>query len=71
MTDERIYAEKEIRKSQKGGNSKIYDLIREIEEIRSKLNGKISKEDKKLTSREILELSQKLDELIVKYLGKA
>lgn len=70
MADKKIYTEKKVGKSQKKGNSKVYDLVKEIEEIRNKLNREVSEENKKLTSTEILELSQKLDELIVKYLGK-
>jgi len=68
MTHKNLYREGEIKKSRKGGDSKVCDLAKEIEEIREKLNRKVSKGNKILTSAEILELSQKLDKLIVKYI---
>jgi len=63
-----LYRENLIKKSQKRGNSNAYDLEKEIEVIRNKLNGKLSQKNKILISAEILELSQKLDELIVLYI---
>jgi len=68
MKHKNLYREGEIKKSRKGGDSKVCDLAKEIEEIREKLNRKVSKGNKILTSAEILELSQKLDKLIVKYI---
>lgn len=69
MADKELYIEKSIKKEQKERNSKgSSDLLKELEDIRNKLNGKAIQENKILTSAEILELSQKLDKLIVRYL---
>jgi len=51
-------------------NNEVNNLAKEIREIRDELNRKIDGKSKIFTSTEILELSQKLDKLIVNYLGK-
>jgi len=68
MADKDLYIEKKIKKDKKERNGRSQDLLKELEEIRDKLNGKAIQDNKILTSAEILELSQKLDKLIVKYL---
>jgi len=68
MADKDLYIEKKIKKDKKERNGRSQDLLKELEEIRDKLNGKAIQNNKILTSAEILELSQKLDKLIVKYL---
>lgn len=70
MADKNLYREKEKKKEQKGQNNEVNNLAKEIREIRDELNRKIDGKSKVLTSTEILELSQKLDKLIVNYLGK-
>ncbi|SHK06493.1 Spo0E like sporulation regulatory protein [Geosporobacter subterraneus DSM 17957] len=65
-----ILQEKEKKKEQKGQNNEVNNLAKEIREIRDELNRKIDGKSKIFTSTEILELSQKLDKLIVNYLGK-
>lgn len=70
MADKNLYREKEKKKEQKGQNNEVNNLAKEIREIRDELNRKIDGKSKIFTSTEILELSQKLDKLIVNYLGK-
>lgn len=70
MADKNLYREKEKKKEQKGQNNKVNNLAKEIREIRDEINRKIDGKSKIFTSTEILELSQKLDKLIVNYLGK-
>ena len=70
MADKNLYREKEKKKEQKGQNNEVNNLAKEIREIRDELNRKIDGKSKVLTSTEILELSQKLDKLIVNYLEK-
>ncbi len=70
MADKNLYREKEKKKEQKGQNNEVNNLAKEIREIRDELHRKIDGKSKVLTSTEILELSQKLDKLIVNYLGK-
>lgn len=70
MADKNLYKEKEKKKEQKGQNNKVNNLAKEIREIRDELNRKIDGKSKIFTSTEILELSQKLDKLIVNYLEK-
>jgi len=43
-------------------------LANEILEIKEELNKKVAENDNNLNSIEILELSQRMDDLIVKYL---
>jgi len=68
MADKNLYKEKEMKKGKKKQYDEYNNLIKEIEEIRKELDVKVNNEDKKLTSADILELSQRLDILIVKYL---
>jgi len=68
MTDKNMYRQKVIKRNPKRGNSEACDLAKEIEELKNKLNRAVSRENKILTSAEVLELSQKLDELIAKYM---
>lgn len=68
MADEELYKEKEIKKGQKEHNIKVNDLVNEIIKVKDELNSKVFENNKILTSAEILELSQKLDGLIIKYL---
>lgn len=68
MADEELYKEKEIKKGQKEHNIKVNDLVNEIIKVKDELNSKVIENNKILTSAEILELSQKLDGLIIKYL---
>jgi len=59
---------KVIKISPKGGNKKLRNLLKEIEKMEKQLDGKVSEENKMLTSTEVIELSQKLDELVVEYM---
>lgn len=68
MADVELYKEKEIKKGQKEHNIKVNDLVNEIIKVKDELNSKVIENNKILTSAEILELSQKLDGLIIKYL---
>ena len=68
MADKNLYKEKDMKRGKKKQLEECNKLAKKIEEIRDKLNGKITKGDKILTSAEILELSQRLDKLIVEYL---
>lgn len=68
MADEELYKEKEIKKGQKEHNINVNDLVNEIIKVKDELNSKVIENNKILTSAEILELSQKLDGLIIKYL---
>jgi len=43
-------------------------LLQEIEDLRDELNKKVLQDTKRVNSIETLKLSQKLDELIAKYL---
>jgi diguanylate cyclase len=68
MADEELYKEKEIKKGQKEQNGKVNDLAKEIIKVKDELNRKVIENNKILNNTEILELSQKLDGLIIKYL---
>jgi len=70
MTGKNSYKKGKIKKSEKGGSGIDYDLAKKINEVRNKLNDMVSKENISLSSAEVVELSQKLDELIAKYLKK-
>ena len=59
---------KVIKISPKGGNKKLRNLLKEIEKMKKQLDGKVSEENKMLTSTEVIELSQKLDKLVVEYM---
>lgn len=45
-----------------------YDLKLEIEKMRNELNIIVIKEDNKNINEEVIEISKKLDELIVRYI---
>ena len=69
MADRNLYKEKRIKKSKEKQNSeKLKHLLREIEKIRDELNKKVTLEGKGINNEETLKLSQKLDELITRYL---
>ena len=48
----------------------LYNLIQEIESMRMEMNQKISETNSYLLNDDLIELSQKLDILIVKYLNQ-
>jgi len=69
MADRNLYKEKRIKKSKEKQNSeKLKHLLREIEKLRDELNKKVVLEGKGINNEETLKLSQKLDELITRYL---
>lgn len=69
MADRDLYKEKRVKKSKEKQNSeKLKHLLREIEKLRDELNKKVTLEDKEINNEETLKLSQKLDELITRYL---
>ena len=69
MADRNLYKEKRIKKSKEKQNSeKLKHLLREIEKLRDELNKKVVLEGKGINNEETLKLSQKLDELIIRYL---
>ncbi|MBZ4664621.1 MAG: diguanylate cyclase [Caloramator sp.] len=68
MADKDMYREKEIKKEQKVQTNTLKDLREEIEKIRNELNKRVIQEGKGINNEETLKLSQKLDELIAKYL---
>jgi len=69
MADRDLYKEKRVKKSKEKQNSeKLKHLLREIEKLRDELNKKVTLEGKGINNEETLRLSQKLDELITRYL---
>jgi diguanylate cyclase (GGDEF)-like protein len=69
MADRDLYKEKRVKKSKEKQNSeKLKHLFREIEKLRDELNKKVTLEGKGINNEETLKLSQKLDELITRYL---
>ena len=68
MTNKDLYREKEVRGGERGSRWKVDKLAQEIAKVRKELDRKIAGNHKILTSDEILELSQRLDKLIVSYL---
>jgi diguanylate cyclase (GGDEF)-like protein len=69
MADRNLYKEKRVKKSKEKQNSeKLKHLLREIEKLRDELNKKVTQHDKGINNEETLKLSQKLDELITRYL---
>lgn len=62
MADKKLYREKDQKQIEND------NLKNEIEKIRAELNEIVIDENKEITSKEVIELSRKLDELIVKYL---
>ena len=67
MADKNLYREKELKKRQKWRNTRVDDLLEEVIAIRDELNEKITEGDI-VTSAEVLELSQRLDNLIVRHM---
>lgn len=65
MADRNLYKEKNIKNQQEIENS---ELKKEIEKVRNKLDDIVARENNIAGNEEILEVSKKLDELIVKYL---
>lgn len=65
MADKDLYIEKGKKNQKEIEND---NLRREIENIRSELNGVVINENQAIINEEVLELSKKLDELIVRYL---
>lgn len=67
MTDTDLYKEKRIKKfKEEQSSKKLKDLLKEIERLRDELNQKVAQSDKEINNEEMLKLSQKLDELIIK-----
>ncbi|WFA08020.1 aspartyl-phosphate phosphatase Spo0E family protein [Tissierella sp. Yu-01] len=62
MADKDLYKEKQQKDIEND------DLKIEIERIRNQLNGIVIKENNKNINKEVIEISKKLDELIVRYL---
>ena len=61
-------ADKDLYKEKQQKNVKNDDLKIEIERMRNELNIIVIKEDNKNINEEVIEISKKLDELIVKYI---
>ena len=69
MADRYLYKEKRVKKSKdKQDSKKLKHLLQEIEKLRDELNKKVTLEGKGINNEETLKLSQKLDELITRYL---
>lgn len=69
MADRDLYKEKRVKKSKdKQDSKKLKHLLQEIEKLRDELNKKVTLEGKGINNEETLKLSQKLDELITRYL---
>ncbi|KIO60308.1 hypothetical protein B4064_3647 [Caldibacillus thermoamylovorans] len=67
MADTDLYKEKRIKKfKEEQSSKKLKDLLKEIERLRDELNQKVAQSDKEINNEEMLKLSQKLDELIIK-----
>ncbi|MGB4438171.1 MAG: hypothetical protein WBJ13_02875 [Sedimentibacter sp.] len=67
MTDKDLHLEKCIKNKQQEKTDALMDLYREIIKIKGELNEKIHESDNLIINSEILELSTKLDELVVEY----
>lgn len=69
MADRDLYREKQIKKAvEKQNRANLKPLIIEMERLRDELNKKIFKDSNGISSEETLIISEKLDELIIKYL---
>jgi len=66
IEDKDIHLDKRIIKQKMVKND---NLIKEIEDIRNKLNKIIIKENEITINEEVIEVSRKLDELIANYLN--
>lgn len=67
MPGKDIYRELQTKQGREEGSNSFDVLVKEIREIRDELDERVAEKDAVLTSAEILKLSRKLDELIVKY----
>ncbi|MCQ4922455.1 diguanylate cyclase [Tissierella carlieri] len=72
IADKNLYKEKKMKKSEKREKmDTLKELKEQIEVMRDELNKQVIEKDKVMSNEEILELSQKLEKLIVKYLKDA
>lgn len=67
MTDKNLYLSKITRTEPQGGNDILNSLCGEIIVMKKELNKKIFNGETIVVNEEIIELSNKLDELIIKY----
>lgn len=68
IADRNLYREKKIKNKQKQvGESDINKLKHDIQKMQDELNKKVLENGKGISNQETLKLSQRLDELIVKY----
>ncbi|WP_213818268.1 diguanylate cyclase [Garciella nitratireducens] len=67
MADRELYEEKIIKSELKEKGIKS-DLVNEILEIRDELNRKVAENNNNLSDKELIKISEKLDNLIVNYL---
>jgi len=67
MTDKDLHLDKCIKNKQQETPDILMDLCGEIIKIKRELNEKIHESDNLIINSDILELSTKLDELVVKY----
>jgi diguanylate cyclase (GGDEF)-like protein len=65
MADKDLYIEKKAKNQKEIANN---NLRKEIENIRNELNRIVVSKNQKIINEEVLEISKKLDELIIKYL---
>ena len=68
MADTELYNEKEAKKKEHKDYDVLVNIRREIETIRNELDSKIYQNQNQLTANDVLEVSQKLDDLVLKYL---
>lgn len=67
MTDKNLYLSKITGTEPQGGNDILNSLYGEIIVMKKELNKKIFNGETMVVNEEIIELSNKLDELIIKY----
>ena len=65
MADKELYTEKRVEKRTKIESD---NLKKEIEDVKNVLNRIIIEENRTIINKEVIEVSKKLDELIVKYI---
>jgi len=69
MADRDLYREKQMKKTKERHNSdKLKYLLLEMEKLRDELNKKVANGSKGINNEETLKVSERLDELITKYL---
>jgi len=69
MADRDLYREKQMKKTKERHNSdKLKYLLMEMEKLRDELNKKVANGSKGINNEDTLKVSEKLDELITKYL---